>query len=104
MLQIGGMRGNAPRIAAFLARLDLERLITRHMLGRGWDVAGASMRSKLLCLRVVEPEVSYAADAAWFGLSRACHYHAFDLQPTASEAAHLIGLVRLVQDAIDDGA
>ena len=103
LLQVSGMRGNAPRIAAFLARLDLERVVTRHLLGRGWDVASASMRSKLLCLRVAEPEASDAADAAWLGLSRACHYHAFDLQPTADEAAHLVGLVRLVQGAIDDG-
>jgi hypothetical protein len=93
------MRGNAPRIAAFLARLGLERVVTG-TCSTGW-MSPARACAQLLCLRVAEPEARMPMQRG--SVSRACHY-AFRLQPTADEAAHLVGLVRLVQGAIDDGA
>jgi len=60
------------------------------------------MRSLLCCFEVAyldDPALVESAQNAWFGLSNACHYHAFQLTPTAAETQQLIDAVRRVADA-----
>jgi len=52
------------------------------------------MRSRLIVLEVLAaPSVSVPARAAWEGLSRACHRHAYELSPADAEIAALLGHV-----------
>lgn len=54
------------------------------------------MASLLVCLQIVyedAPFVAERADFAWAHLSSACHQHAFELNPTATEALRLLDLV-----------
>jgi hypothetical protein len=77
-----------PRAAALLARQALELAMTAL-----WDaspqaagLSGCKMRSQLLCLTTHVDEDT-AARAAYLSaaLSRACHYHTYELAPTAAE-------------------
>ena len=45
------------------------------------------MRAQLICLRTYLGDADLAARAghAWSALSRACHHHAYELAPTATE-------------------
>ncbi len=84
----------APRAAAFLTRQALEDIISALCRGAGASIDHASMRSKLIVLRVLRgDEIADSADLAWHGLSTACHHHAYELAPTAAEVGHLSGLV-----------
>lgn len=86
--------GRATRAAALLARSALEASVAGHLARRGFAVPGASMRVQLVCLRVCAGPVD-GADAAWAWatLSGACHHHAYELTPTATEVAHLLDVV-----------
>ncbi len=60
-----------PRAAALLARQALER---------------CSMRSQLLCLTAyLGQDTATRAGYLSAALSRACHYHSYELAPTAAE-------------------
>jgi hypothetical protein len=49
-------------------------------------LSGATMRSQLLCLNAyVDEDVATRAAYLSAALSRACHYHPYELTPTASE-------------------
>jgi hypothetical protein len=48
------------------------------------------MRSRLTCLYVLDQERSSDAEFAWHRLSGACHQHAFELAPNASEVRALL--------------
>lgn len=79
------------RAAALLARQALEDVVTQLCGQHGDDLAAATMRSRLICLRqLADTEVAEQASAAWAGLSAVCHYHAYELTPTAGEVRHLI--------------
>lgn len=82
-----------PRIRALQARNRLERSIIDCLTAHGWQVAASTMRVRLICLRVARPDCLDAAESAWAGLSRACHYHAYELDPADAEIAHLTQLV-----------
>jgi len=57
------------------------------------------MRSRLIVLEVLAaPSVSVPARAAWEGLSRACHRHAYELSPADAEIAALLGHVAALGD------
>lgn len=63
------------------------------------SASGATMRSKLTVLQVAyrqDSDVPALADHAWSRLSQACHHHAFELAPSATEAQHLMHLVAKV--------
>ncbi|GAB3488153.1 hypothetical protein GCM10027572_08510 [Flexivirga lutea] len=54
------------------------------------------MASRLTCLEVAyedDPLIAERAEFAWARLSNACHQHAFELSPAASEVANLVKLV-----------
>lgn len=97
------LRGNNARLAALWARLELDASVNTVLADHGWNIDGATMRSKLLCLRVAQPTIAEAASSARHGLSAACHHHAYELAPTVSEVEDLIGLVAEVRAAAVHG-
>lgn len=59
------------------------------------------MRAQLLVLRTkAGGDVARQAAAAWHGLSRACHHHAYELAPTAAELRGWLEAVRAVGPAL----
>jgi hypothetical protein len=90
-------KARSSRAAAVLARQALEDAVQALCREAGANLARASMRSRLLVLRMVLGDsVADTAEAAWAGLSRACHHHAYELAPTESEVRHLIELVAVL--------
>jgi hypothetical protein len=77
-----------PRTSALLARQALEQAV-RVQWETQPDTAGMAsrpMRSQLICLpwyldRATAGQVAYT----WAALSSACHYHPYELSPTAAE-------------------
>lgn len=86
------------RAAAYLARQTLEQIVRRRCAALGADMRRASMRSQLIVLRILSPDCAEPAQAAWAGLSRACHRHAYELAPTEHEIRALIALVYSASD------
>ncbi len=97
-------RSQAARAAAVLARQALEDTVRG--LSSGWGITDprVNMRSKLVSLRVLgEVTVAELVATAWWGLSSACHHHAYDLTPTSAEIQHLIDQVaRLIELTTDN--
>lgn len=89
-------RRHRVRVAAWFARSGLEDAVTARLEARGVSPGEATMRSRLCCLRVLDPEIADDAEMAWWGLSRICHHPAFELTPVASEVRHLVDLVESV--------
>lgn len=82
-------RGLWPRTTAFLIRLALEQTLDEMWQRTQPGLVGCSMRAQLLCLPTYVGEAfAQRASAAWAGLSRACHYHTYELSPAASELRH----------------
>ena len=91
------------RASALLARQSLEMAVDRLWRTRTPLVAGCSMAAQLLVLPSYLRDQEAARDAAyaWSALSRACHHHAYELPPTASEVRVLIALTWRVVTAIE---
>lgn len=83
--------GQRTRSSAQLGRLAFEDVVEQLCAAHGAELSRAKMRSRLIVLdHVLAPELARRARAAWAGLSRACHRHAFELAPTDAEiATHL---------------
>lgn len=94
--KVGMPRGRGARVAALLARTALEHIVDGMCSEHGLDVSRAGMRVKLACLRAVSASEVGDAAIAWWGLSRACHQHAYEIAPHHAEVAHLVGKVRRV--------
>jgi hypothetical protein len=77
-----------PRACALLARQALEQAMTALWAAnpQAAGLAGCKMRSQMLCLTAYLDQGT-AARAAYLSaaLSRACHYHSYELAPTAAE-------------------
>lgn len=75
-----------PRAAAILARQALEIALDQFWLNVAPGVENASARAQLTCLaEYIESELASRIRYTWHGLSVACHHHAYDLPPVASE-------------------
>jgi len=82
-----------PRAAALLARQSLEAA-----LDQLWEsspetsgLAGCTMRTQLTCLPAyLDPVAAHEISYVWASLSEACHYHPYELAPTAAELASWI--------------
>jgi hypothetical protein len=93
-----------PRACAFLARQALEAAVDEIWAARPntSGMAKCKMRSQLICLPTyldagLAREITYVYSA----LSEACHYHAYELAPTAAEITHwLATLDRLLTQAV----
>jgi hypothetical protein len=91
------------RASALLARQSLETAMDLLWRKRAPLVAQCSTTAQLLVLPSFLRDQEAARDAsyAWSALSRACHHHAYELPPTASELRSLIALTRRVAAAIE---
>ena len=101
--------GGWPRAAALLTRQALERALDDLWTG-GQATRGLSdctMKTQLLCLPAyLEPGLAREISYIWATLSNACHYHPYELSPTAAElsgwmsaVANLIDSIALTRDA-----
>ena len=75
------------RAAAVLARQAVELSVDEFWAQRSIPMVGTSARSQVLALRLYLPHAELAAEghATWSLLSRACHHHPYDLQPSRDE-------------------
>lgn len=90
-----------PRSAAVLARQALELALADHWRAHHPGVEAASMRAQLICIAVLGPgDVAHRTRYVWHALSNACHRHAYDLAPTASELSGWIDEVEHVASAL----
>ena len=84
------------RGACWIARAALESAVDELLEDRNCSATDASMRSKLTLLQATsdpDDDLAGRAEYAWSRLSQACHHHAFELSPTASEVRQLMGIV-----------
>jgi len=84
-----------PRATAVLARQALERGLTEALSPNVNGIEQASVRARLLCLRIFLDDTATAdeVNVAWWALSRACHHLSYELPPTAAELRALIDIV-----------
>jgi hypothetical protein len=75
------------RAAAVLARQAVELSLDEFWAQRSPPMLESSARGQFLALRLYLPDEDMAAEghATWSLLSRACHHHPYDLQPTRDE-------------------
>ena len=92
-----------PRAAALLARQALEQGLNDFWLKRAPGVEDSSRRSQLLCLRgYADERLAEEASHTWAALSGACHHHAYELSPTASELERWMRSVADVVDSLEN--
>ena len=91
-----GAEGIWPRASALLTRQALEAALASYWSRRDLaQLAHATARSQFICLSVLEdPGVASPVIMAWVELSNACHLHAYELAPTASE---LLGWIEIAE-------
>jgi hypothetical protein len=96
-----------PRAAALLARQALEVAMAALWAARPQSIglSECSMRSQLLCLTdCVDKDTATRAAYLFAALSRACHYHSYELAPTATELTRWLNetghLVTLIQGRV----
>jgi hypothetical protein len=84
-----------PRAGALLAGQALEATLDRLWDVQGVDLHRCPIRTQLICLRTYLGDADLAARAGltWSALSRACHHHAYELAPTATELQAWFGVV-----------
>jgi hypothetical protein len=91
-----------PRAAAFLARQALEVALAQF-----WEASPATsglsrcpVRSQLTCLPAyLDAQTAHQVAYVWAALSASCHYHAYELAPTAPE---LTSWFEAVEQLLDD--
>lgn len=84
---VQGTSGLWPRAVALLTRQALEEGLAAYWRTRAPGTERCPMRAQLLCLRALAPRSDLAESVAylWTVLSSACHYHAYELAPSAGE-------------------
>ncbi|HEY8534581.1 MAG TPA: hypothetical protein VIL44_12080 [Micromonospora sp.] len=74
------------RACACLIRLACEQALEIYWRHTVPSMRGRPMRHQLLALTALAgPREATLARAAWYGLSRALHHHAYELPPTVGE-------------------
>ena len=81
------LEGVWPRAVALLTRQALEEALANLWKYRYPGMEEASWSTQLACLDQVLDDDTLVADVrmAWAWLSRACHHHHYELDPTAAE-------------------
>lgn len=75
-----------PRAVALLLRHALEEALRRYWHARKPQLAHCSPHAQALYLEsYADPDTARRWSATWAGLSRACHYHGYELAPTQGE-------------------
>ena len=92
------------RCSALLTRQALETALDDFWRQRAPEVEHASRHSQLLCLGSYLSEAQFAAKVAyvWAALSNACHYHSYELVPTAGELEGWIETVDAFAGSCED--
>jgi hypothetical protein len=86
-----------PRAAALMARQALESAIAQYWNAQTdtSQLPSCSMRTQLTCLPFyLDRQTARQAGYVWAALSNACHYHSYELAPTAAELTSWINDVR----------
>jgi hypothetical protein len=95
--------GGWPRVVALLTRQALEKALIEFWEARH-AMAGLSRcthRSQLACLPFyLDEHVAQEAAYVWAALSDACHYHSYELAPTAAELTGWISTVARLTKAM----
>jgi hypothetical protein len=98
------LKGIWPRAAVLLARQALEMAIDQLWQQIATPGAGkeVSMRARLLCLTDYVPGDAVGnAAVAWVELSRASHFHPYELAPSGLEVAALLELAARTVGALE---
>lgn len=97
-----GTAGLWPRAAALLARQAIEAAMAQLWAARAPGVAALTARAQLTCLPEYLRDERLAGEVAfaWARLSDACHHHAYDLGPTASELEARFAVVDRLVDRL----
>ena len=76
-----------PRAAVLLQRQALEVALKSYWSAKAPGVEGCSTRAQCLCLGTYlrNDEMARRAHQAWAALSRAAHFHPYELPPTREE-------------------
>jgi hypothetical protein len=77
-----------PRTSALLARQALEEILDKQwrMRPQTASMVAATMRSQLICLPCyLDETLAHQIAFTYAALSNACHYHPYELAPTAAE-------------------
>lgn len=75
-----------PRAVALLLRHALEEALRRYWQARKPQLSYCLPHAQALCLEsYADPDTARRWSATWAGLSRACHYHGYELAPTQGE-------------------
>lgn len=96
--------GGWPRMVALLTRQALEEALSEF-----WEVrlvtaglSDSSRKSQLACLPFyLDARVAREASYVWAALSGACHYHAYELAPTAGELSGWIDAVAALTQSMN---
>ena len=92
----GAAEGGWPRMVALLTRQSLEKALSEFWAASpGTSGLGdCTRKSQLACLPFyLDARAAREAAYIWAALSDACHYHAYELAPTAAELAGWITAV-----------
>ena len=85
-VQRADLVGTWPRASAILGRQALEIALGQLWAQAAPGVENASARAQMTCLpEYVDAELAGRVRYAWHALSTACHHHAYELPPIASE-------------------
>lgn len=87
-----GARG--PRTAAVLGRLAFEDWLNEASIWLPVGQDRPTTNSKLAVLSALRGVEVEDAKRVWHALSRACHHHAYELQPSTTEVKRLVAAVR----------
>lgn len=83
------------RVAALLARSAFEDWLDEQCHWAAETAKRPSTKAKLAVLDVrTDGDEGVRAKRVWSGLSRVCHHHAYELQPSPGEVRQLVDEVR----------
>lgn len=99
-----GTAGLWPRASALLGRQALEIALSGFWRATNAPLEFCSTRAQLACLRyfVTDPNLGPRTEHAWMALSRACHYHPYELAPMTLELTAALADVRQLVDALTE--
>ena len=96
--------GGWPRAVPLLTRQALEKALDEFWAASPATagLAACSNKTQLTCLPAyLNPGIARQINYVWAALSSACHYHPYDLAPTASELYGWIEAVKSLLIAIE---
>lgn len=100
----GVMVSRWPRATAAVGRQAIEAALDEFWQANEPSMVGLrSKRAQLLSLQVYHPDIWLAREvsSAWAQLSRACHFHPYELPPTEVELRILLDVARRFASSVD---